>query len=77
MGVTLIRPARQADLPAITAIYNDAVLKTTATFDLEPKTAAEQAKWFRAHGPKHPILVAEEGEGVLGWASLSAWSGRT
>ena len=32
--------------------------------------------WFADHGPKYPILVAEEHGIVVGWASLSKWSDR-
>ena len=38
-----IRRAQLADLEAITDIYNDAILNTTATFDAEPKSPAERA----------------------------------
>jgi L-amino acid N-acyltransferase YncA len=72
----IIRPAKLADLPAITEIYNEAILKTTATFDTEPKTSEEQKIWFADHGPKYPILVAEENGIAVGWASLSKWSDR-
>jgi len=72
----VIRPAKSDDLPAITAIYNEAILTTDATFDMEPKTDAEQTAWFTNHGPKYPILVAELDGTVAGWASLSAWSDR-
>lgn len=71
-----VRPAKLDDLPAITAIYNEAILTTDATFDMEPKTVAEQMAWFTNHGPKYPILVAELDGTVVGWASLSAWSDR-
>jgi L-amino acid N-acyltransferase len=72
----LIRPAHMDDLPAITDIYNDAILKTTASFDLEPKTLDQQRGWFEAHGAKHPIVVAEEDGFIVGWASLSRFSDR-
>jgi L-amino acid N-acyltransferase YncA len=72
----VIRKATTADLPAITAIYNEAVLTTDATFDNQPKTEAEQSVWFRAHDERHPILVAEKEWAVVGWASLSEWSSR-
>ena len=39
-----IRRATLADVPAITEIYNEAILTTTATFDLEPKTVAERTQ---------------------------------
>jgi L-amino acid N-acyltransferase len=71
-----IRKAVYTDVPAITGIYNEAILTTTATFDKEPKTTASQRKWFKAHGPKNPIVVAVEGGKVVGWASLSAYSDR-
>jgi len=72
-----IRKAHITDLAAITDIYNEAVLNTTATFDTDPKTLAEQEVWLVEHGaPNHPVLVAELAEQIVGWASLSAWSGR-
>jgi L-amino acid N-acyltransferase YncA len=71
-----IRRANPKDLDAITEIYNEAILKTSATFDTQPKTSEEQKIWFADHGPKYPVLVAEEGGMVVGWASLSRWSDR-
>ncbi len=71
-----IRRATLDDLDAITEIYNEAILKTVATFDTEPKTLEEQQRWFTSHGPKYPIMVAEEDGLVVGWASLSMWSDR-
>jgi L-amino acid N-acyltransferase YncA len=71
-----IRRVGPEDLGSITDIYNAAVLKTTATFDTEPKTLDEQKVWFKHHGPKHLILVAESDGAVVGWASLSQWSDR-
>jgi len=71
-----VRKATLADLGAITGIYNEAILKTVATFDTEPKTNAEQKSWFDHHGPRYPILVAEEDNLIAGWASLSQWSDR-
>ena len=71
-----IRSAEPRDIDGITKIYNDAILKTVATFDTEPKTADEQRIWFAEHGPEHPIIVAELDAAVVGWASLSEWSGR-
>ena len=72
----MIRSARREDLEAITQIYNEAIRTTTATFDTDPKTLDEQKAWFENHGPKYPILVAEQNGIVSGWASLSKWSDR-
>jgi L-amino acid N-acyltransferase len=72
----LIRPAELSDLDAITEIYNEAILTTTATFDTEPKTRSEQIAWFQDHDTRHPVLVAVLDGKIAGWASLSKWSGR-
>ncbi len=71
-----IRRAALSDLDAITEIYNAAILKTVATFDTEPKADAEQKSWFGGHGPRYPILVAEQDSLIVGWASLSMWADR-
>ena len=72
----VIRPALRADLEAITEIYNDAVLTTTATFDTEPRNPEAARAWFDAHTGRFAILVADAGGAVAGWASLSRWSDR-
>ena len=63
-------------LEQITEIYNQAVLTTTATFDSEPISLDEQRIWFNEHDNKFPIFVALKSGQVVGWASLSKWSGR-
>jgi phosphinothricin acetyltransferase len=74
--MVVIRKASAADVPAITEIYNDAILNLTATFDTQPKTIAEQKKWFKDHRAQFPVLVAEQKGKIAGWASLSRWSDR-
>ena len=72
-----IRQATETDLPAIFAIYDREVLHGTATFDTEPKSAAERLAWLRDDaGGRYPILVAEIDGQVAGWARLYAWSNR-
>ncbi len=71
-----IRRAELRDVPAITEIYNEAILNTTATFDTEVKTVADREEWFRGHGERHPILVAVLDDRVVGWASVTEWSDR-
>ncbi|MGH9920240.1 MAG: GNAT family N-acetyltransferase, partial [Nitrososphaerales archaeon] len=66
-----VRDARRTDLPTLLEIYNDAVLTSPATFDLEPLTLAQRKKWFSDHGRLHPLVVAESDERVVGYASLS------
>ena len=74
--INLLR-ASTDHLEAITDIYNEAVLTTTATFDTEPISIDEQRIWFGEHDDeKFPIFIAEKSGKVIGWASLSRWSGR-
>ncbi len=72
------RLATPADLPAINAIYNHYVAHSDALYQDAPWTPGERADWFAAHGPRHPVTVATDPAGeIVGWASLSAFSGRT
>lgn len=75
-GTIRIRPANDRDVPAITEIYNAAVRTTTATFDLDPRRLSDRRRWFRAHGPRHPVFVAVRGSRVVGWTALGPWSDR-
>ncbi len=71
-----VRAAEAADLPAILDIYNEAVLNSTATFDVEPRTMEEQERWSRQFVQPYVLLVAEgEGE-VLGWGCLHPFGGK-
>lgn len=73
-----VRPATPGDAAAISAIYNHAVLHSTATFQEQPETVADRRAWLQAHGPAHPVLVAETAAGeVVGWASLSPFHPRS
>jgi phosphinothricin acetyltransferase len=76
LSTASIRRAVAADAAAINAIYNDAVLKTTATMDTEPKTLEYRQQWLERHQGRHGVLVAQAPEDVVAWASLSAWSDR-
>jgi L-amino acid N-acyltransferase YncA len=71
-----IRLAEITDLEAIREIYNDAVLTTTATFDIEPRTYEKQLEWFSQHNNKFQVIVFEIDGIIAGWASISKWSDR-
>ena len=73
-----VRPATRADLPDILAIYNEAVLNTTASYDYEPRTLEHRVAWFEAHEKQRlPIFVAVVGDSrVAGWSSLSHYHDR-
>jgi len=65
----LIRPSREADLPAIQAIYAYAVAHGTGTFETEAPSTEEMSK-RRAEvlSRQLPWLVAEAEGQVLGYA---------
>lgn len=66
-----IRAATETDLPAITAIYNDVIATSTALYVDEPFSLEDRAVWFAARrAAGYPVLVADEGGGVLGLASF-------
>ncbi len=48
MPQVFIRPAAVTDLPVITAIYREAVLHGTATFELDPPDLSEMTRRFEA-----------------------------
>ncbi len=69
-----IRPATLIDIPYITAIYNEAILNTTATFDTEMKTEKERSVWLLNRNDNFPVVVAEKNGFVSGYACLNPWS---
>jgi phosphinothricin acetyltransferase len=75
-GEIIIRRAQPGDRRAIADIDNEAVRGTTATFDTEPHSEQDRLAWLQDHDERHPVLVAERGGRVVGWAALSNWSER-
>jgi L-amino acid N-acyltransferase YncA len=65
----LVRPSADADVPAIAAIYADAVAHGTGTFEIEAPTRDEMAQRRAAVLERGwPWLVAERDAQVLGYA---------
>jgi L-amino acid N-acyltransferase YncA len=72
-----VRLARLEDGEGIRAIYNLEVTESTVTFDLIPRSAAQQEEWLVQHGGAHPAVVAAGPEGeVLGFGALSPYRSR-
>jgi L-amino acid N-acyltransferase YncA len=71
-----VRAASEADLPGILAIYNEVIATSAAVYTSEPATLAERRTWFSARGAQgFPVLVAADGNEVLGFASFGEWRG--
>jgi L-amino acid N-acyltransferase YncA len=69
-----IRPATEDDAEAIASIYNEGIRGRGATFETRERTAADILPWFG--DPRHPVLVAEDGGGVVGWVAASTYRAR-
>ena len=76
MDDVVIRLATVADAEAIGRIYNHEVEHTTHTFDLVPRSLADQQAWLRDREGALGVVVAEVGGEVLGFASLSEYRPR-
>lgn len=67
-----IRPAQPDDLRAITDIYNEAGVGTTASWALEAVTLDDRREWFdRLRKNDFPVLVLEHDDVVVGFASYA------
>jgi len=67
--MSTIRPSRDADLAAVTAIYSHHVLHGTATFETVPPTEADMAaRRADVLAKGLPWLVVEDAGQVLGYA---------
>lgn len=71
--MAIVRPAVDADLPALTGIYNHYIINTPITFDTNPVTPEQRRPWFSEHAPqgRHRLVVAEQDGHVVGYASTS------
>ncbi|MFG2722526.1 GNAT family N-acetyltransferase [Streptomyces sp. NPDC048416] len=73
-----VRAGAEADLGALTDIYNHFIRETAVTFDTAAFTAEQRRPWLHSHpedGP-HRLLVAYDArivgsQGVLGYATSS------
>jgi len=72
----IIRGAVEADVPEIARIYNHAILNTTSTFDVEPKSIDDRLAWFRDRSGAHPVIVATVDGEVAGWAEIKPFGTR-
>lgn len=70
-----VRSGLKKDLKAINDIYNHYVAETHVTFDDEPMTSDARRDWFGHYGKtgRHRLLVALEGDRVVGFATSSRY----
>ncbi len=69
-----IRPATEADLPAILDIYNEVIANTTAAYVYEPHTLEMRRAWFEElKTGGWPVIVSEENGIVTGFGSIGVF----
>ena len=77
MGEITVRLAEVGDAEAIRTIYNNEVRTATSTFDLVPRSLADQEHWLAARSGAFSAIVAAGDEGqILGFGSLSPYKER-
>ena len=75
-GDVVLRPATVDDLPALAAIYNDAVRHSVATFDVEPQPPELFADRVTSTRPGDHVVVAQGRDRVLGMAYAATYRPR-
>jgi L-amino acid N-acyltransferase len=66
-----IRPAGTDDLQAMLAIYNHAIINTTAVYDYQPRTSDAQRQWFETkQAQRLPVFVAVDNATIIGFGSF-------
>ncbi len=70
------RLATPADAEAIARIYNQGIEERIATFETEPRTAAQIAAQIAEKGDRFPTVVVERDGQVIAWASAGAYRSR-
>ena len=72
-----VRLATAADAEAVCRIYNQGIDDRVATLETELRTTEERRRWLVGRSPRHPVIVAENGNGeVVGWGSLNVFNPR-
>jgi phosphinothricin acetyltransferase len=71
-----VRLATEADAAAICEIYNQGIQDRVATLETELRTPDERRQWLKSRAPRHPVVVADDGHGVVAWGSLNPFNPR-
>lgn len=72
MSVRIVAGDEQAHGAAVLAIFNDAILHSTALYEYRPRTPEVMARWFAARRESGaPVLVAEDEDGAV--AGFASW----
>lgn len=70
----VVRTATLTDAEPICRIYNAALAERGSTFETEPRSVSDFGS--RMDDARFPLLVADAGSEVIGWAGLAPYSAR-
>lgn len=74
MTGAVIRRAVEADVPEMNTIYNEYIVDSHVSFDLEPWSDQKRLEWFKDRvDAGYPLLVASEGDRVVGASWAGPW----
>lgn len=65
----ILRPAAEADIPGLVALWNGFIRDTTVTFTSEPKTGAGLAAMIAARRARGREVFVAESDGAIGLAT--------
>lgn len=77
-GATAMRTriATANDAEAIVRIYNEGIEERIATFETEPRTAADIARQLTDKGDRFPTVVVERDGVIVAWAGAGVYRSR-
>ena len=70
------RLATTADAAAIARIYNEGIADRVATFETEPRSAADIERALRERAGRYPTVVVERDGVVVAWAAAALYRPR-
>lgn len=78
MSAITIRLATLEDMNGVLAIVNHSIVHTTANYNYDPQTLADQQAWFFTKQKQHfPVFVAELDGAILGFSTYGTFRERT
>jgi L-amino acid N-acyltransferase YncA len=70
------RPASINDLESILHIFNQGIEDRNATLEEDQKDIGYMTEWFNIHTGRFAVIVIENNDEIVGWASLNPYSNR-
>jgi phosphinothricin acetyltransferase len=75
-SIGLTRLAEPQDAAAIARIYNQGIEDRIATFETEPRSAADVERLLTQRAERYPTIVVERAGEVVAWASAGTYRSR-